>query len=29
MEYAMKNSFWLDLKILFSTIPALLQKEKV
>lgn len=29
MEYAMKNSFWLDLKILFSTIPALFQKEKV
>ena len=29
MEYAMKNSFWLDMKILFSTFPALLQKEKV
>jgi lipopolysaccharide/colanic/teichoic acid biosynthesis glycosyltransferase len=29
MEYAMKNSFWLDIKILLSTIPALLQKEKV
>lgn len=29
MEYAMKNSFWLDLKILFATIPALIQKEKV
>jgi lipopolysaccharide/colanic/teichoic acid biosynthesis glycosyltransferase len=29
MEYAMKNSFWLDLKIMFKTIPALLQKEKV
>jgi lipopolysaccharide/colanic/teichoic acid biosynthesis glycosyltransferase len=29
MEYAMKNSFWLDMKILFSTLPALLQKEKV
>src|SRR5688500_7445345 len=29
MEYAMKNSFWLDMKILFSTVPALLQKEKV
>jgi lipopolysaccharide/colanic/teichoic acid biosynthesis glycosyltransferase len=29
MEYAMKNSFWLDIKILISTIPALLQKEKV
>jgi lipopolysaccharide/colanic/teichoic acid biosynthesis glycosyltransferase len=26
MEYAMKNSFLYDLKILFSTIPALLQK---
>jgi len=29
MEYAMKNSFWLDLRIMFKTIPALLQKEKV
>lgn len=29
MEYAMKNSFWLDMKILVSTFPALLQKEKV
>jgi lipopolysaccharide/colanic/teichoic acid biosynthesis glycosyltransferase len=29
MEYAMKNSFWLDLKIMLATIPALLQKEKV
>jgi lipopolysaccharide/colanic/teichoic acid biosynthesis glycosyltransferase len=29
MEYAMKNSFWLDMKILISTLPALLQKEKV
>jgi lipopolysaccharide/colanic/teichoic acid biosynthesis glycosyltransferase len=29
MEYAMKNSFFLDLKIMFKTIPALLQKEKV
>ncbi len=29
MEYAMKNSFWLDVKILMSTFPALLQKEKV
>jgi lipopolysaccharide/colanic/teichoic acid biosynthesis glycosyltransferase len=27
MEYAMKNSFWFDAKILMSTIPALLQKE--
>ncbi len=29
MEYAMTNSFWLDLKIIFSTIPAMLQKEAV
>jgi lipopolysaccharide/colanic/teichoic acid biosynthesis glycosyltransferase len=29
MEYAMKCSFLLDVKILFSTLPALLQKEKV
>lgn len=29
MEYAMKNSFWLDIKILFSTVPALLQRERV
>ncbi len=29
MEYAMKNSFWLDMKILISTVPALLQKERV
>lgn len=29
MEYAMKNSFWLDMRILLSTFPALLQKEKV
>ncbi len=29
MEYAMKNSFWLDLKIMLSTIPALLQKARV
>ncbi len=29
MEYAMKNSFWLDVKIMLSTFPALLQKEKV
>ncbi len=29
MEYAMKNSFWLDLKILILTFPALLQREKV
>jgi lipopolysaccharide/colanic/teichoic acid biosynthesis glycosyltransferase len=29
MEYAMRNSFLFDLKILFMTIPALLQKERV
>lgn len=29
MEYAIKNSFWLDMKILFSTVPALLQKVNV
>lgn len=29
IEYAMKNSLWLDMKILFATFPALLQKEKV
>ncbi len=29
MEYAMKNSLLLDLKIMLNTIPALLQKEKV
>lgn len=29
MEYAMKNSFWLDMKIFLFTFPALLQKEKV
>ncbi|HYC86847.1 MAG TPA: sugar transferase [Chryseosolibacter sp.] len=29
MEYAMKNSLWLDIKIMLKTIPALLQKEKV
>lgn len=27
--YAQKYSFWLDLKIILKTIPALLQKEKV
>lgn len=27
--YANKYSFWLDMKIIFGTIPALLQKEKV
>jgi len=25
----MKNSFWLDVKIILGTIPALFQKEKV
>lgn len=29
MEYAMNWSFMLDLKIMLSTLPALLQKEKV
>lgn len=29
IEYAMNNSFWLDMKILLATFPALLQKEKV
>jgi lipopolysaccharide/colanic/teichoic acid biosynthesis glycosyltransferase len=29
IEYAMKNSFWFDVKIVISTFPALLQKEKV
>jgi lipopolysaccharide/colanic/teichoic acid biosynthesis glycosyltransferase len=29
MEYAMKNSFILDMKIIFATFPALFQKEKV
>lgn len=29
MEYAMKNSFLLDMKIIFATFPALIQKEKV
>ena len=29
MEYAMKNSFSMDMKIIFSTFPALFQKEKV
>jgi lipopolysaccharide/colanic/teichoic acid biosynthesis glycosyltransferase len=29
MEYAMKNSIWLDIKIMLKTVPALLQKEKV
>lgn len=27
--YASNYSIWLDLKIIFKTIPALLQKEKV
>jgi len=29
VEYAMKNSFSMDMKIIFSTFPALFQKEKV
>jgi len=29
MEYAMKNSLWMDLRIMLKTVPALLQKEKV
>jgi len=29
MEYAMKNSFLLDMKIIAATFPALIQKEKV
>jgi lipopolysaccharide/colanic/teichoic acid biosynthesis glycosyltransferase len=29
VQYAMKNSFSLDMKIIFSTFPALFQKEKV
>jgi len=29
MEYAMKNSFAMDMKIIISTFPALFQKEKV
>jgi lipopolysaccharide/colanic/teichoic acid biosynthesis glycosyltransferase len=29
IEYAMKNSFLLDMRIIFSTLPALFQKEKV
>lgn len=28
-QYARNNSFWLDLKIILKTIPALFQKEKV
>lgn len=28
-QYARKNSFWLDIKIIFMTIPALFQKENV
>ncbi|MCF8230647.1 MAG: sugar transferase [Bacteroidales bacterium] len=28
-QYARNNSFWLDLKIILRTIPALFQKEKV
>ncbi|MBX2916035.1 MAG: sugar transferase [Cyclobacteriaceae bacterium] len=29
IEYAMKNSFFLDMKIILATFPALIQKEKV
>lgn len=29
VEYAMKNSLWMDLKILAATLPAIFQKEKV
>jgi lipopolysaccharide/colanic/teichoic acid biosynthesis glycosyltransferase len=29
VQYAMKNSFTMDMKIIFSTFPALFQKEKV
>ncbi|MBL7872746.1 MAG: sugar transferase [Cyclobacteriaceae bacterium] len=29
VQYAMKNSFSMDMKIIFSTFPALFQKEKV
>ena len=29
MEYAIKNSFLYDMKILIGTLPALLQKQKV
>lgn len=29
IEYAMKNSFLLDMKIILATFPALIQKEKV
>jgi len=29
IEYAVTNTFWKDMQILFSTIPALLQKENV
>ena len=28
-QYAAQYSFWLDLKIILSTIPALIQQEKV
>ncbi|RRN76626.1 lipid carrier--UDP-N-acetylgalactosaminyltransferase, partial [Pseudoxanthomonas sp. SGD-10] len=27
--YASNYSFWLDIKIILKTIPALIQKEKV
>jgi lipopolysaccharide/colanic/teichoic acid biosynthesis glycosyltransferase len=29
IEYAMKNSFWLDVKVLCLTLPAIIQKERV
>jgi lipopolysaccharide/colanic/teichoic acid biosynthesis glycosyltransferase len=29
IEYAMKNSFWLDVKVLCMTLPAIIQKERV
>lgn len=29
IEYAQKNSVWLDLKILLMTLPAIIQKERV
>jgi lipopolysaccharide/colanic/teichoic acid biosynthesis glycosyltransferase len=28
-QYARNNSFWLDIKIILMTIPALFQKENV
>ena len=29
IDYAKKNSMWLDIKILLLTIPAIIQKERV